>query len=90
MADHYRAVVASLERVLQRSAAALEARDLVRKLIETVVVTPLPEHGKSALTVKGKIANLEIKDGDYNKKLGAGGRSVRGDSRHRHRLSPIL
>lgn len=77
MADLYRAVVASLERVLQRSAAALEAWDLMRRLIETVAVTPLPEHGKSALTVKEQIAAFVVKDGDYNKKLGAGGRSLR-------------
>ena len=65
MADHYRAVVASLERALERSdsEAALEARDLVRKLIETVVVTPLPERGKFALTVEGKIAALVDQDG---------------------------
>ena len=33
------------------SEAAAEARDLVRRLIETVVVTPLPEQGQFALTV---------------------------------------
>ena len=74
MADHYRAVVASLERALERSdsEAALEARDLVRKLIETVVVTPLPERGKFALTVEGKIAALVDQDGDDTTVLGAG------------------
>ena len=74
MADHYRAVVASLERALQRSdsEAALEARDLVRKLIKTEVVTPLPEHGKFALTVEGKIAALVAQDGDDTTVLGAG------------------
>ena len=74
MADHYRAVVASLERALERSdsEAALEARDLVRKLIETVVVTPLPERGKFALTVQGKIAALVDQDGDDTTVLGAG------------------
>lgn len=34
------------------SEAAAEARDLVRRLIETVVVTPLPKRGQYALTVK--------------------------------------
>jgi len=49
MAEHYRTVVGSLERALGRSAArlALEARDLVRKLIETVVVTLWLERGNS-------------------------------------------
>ncbi|WP_366250126.1 recombinase family protein [Brevundimonas sp.] len=74
MAEHYRAVVDSLERALARSdsEAALEARDLVRKLIETVVVTPLPERGKFALTVQGKIAALVNQDGDNTTILGAG------------------
>jgi len=31
---------------------------LVRRLIETVVVTPLPEWGQYGLTVKGQIAAL--------------------------------
>ena len=74
MADHYRTVVASLERALERSdsEAAAEARDLVRKLIETVVVMPLPERGKFALTVQGKIAALVNQDGDNTTILGAG------------------
>ena len=74
MAEHYRAVVGSLERALARSdsEAALEARDLVRKLIETVVVTPLPERGKFALTVQGKIAALVNQDGDDTTIVGAG------------------
>ena len=74
MAEHYRAVVGSLERALARSdsEAALEARDLVRKLIETVVVTPLPERGTFALTVQGKIAALVNQDGDNTTILGAG------------------
>jgi site-specific DNA recombinase len=74
MADHYRAVVASLERVLDRSdsEAVMEARDLVRRLIETVVVTPLPERGRFSLTVKGKIAALVTQDGENTMKLGAG------------------
>jgi len=75
MADHYRAVVASLERVLDRSdsEAVMEARDLVRRLIETVIVTPLPERGKFSLTVQGKIAALVGQDGDDTTILGAGG-----------------
>ena len=52
--------------------AAAEARDLVRRLIETVVVTPLPERGKYALTVQGKIAALVNQDGENTMKLGAG------------------
>ena len=51
---------------------AAEARDLVRRLIETVVVTPLPERGKFALTVKGKIAALVSQDGDNMTVVGAG------------------
>ena len=74
MADHYRTVVGSLERALDRgdSEAAAEARDLVRQLIETVVVTPLEERGKFALTVQGKIAALVNQDGENTMKLGAG------------------
>ena len=74
MAEHYRSVVGSLERALARSdsEAALEARDLVRRLIETVVVTPLPERGTFALTVQGKIAALVSQDGDDTTVLGAG------------------
>ncbi|WP_333897533.1 recombinase family protein [Brevundimonas aurantiaca] len=74
LADHYRAVVASLERVLDRSdsEAVMEARDLVRRLIETVVVTPLPERGRFSLTVQGKIAALVGQDGDDTTILGAG------------------
>lgn len=64
----------SLERALARSdsEAAAEARDLVRKLIETVVVTPLKERGRFALTVQGKIAVLVNQDGENTTKLGAG------------------
>jgi len=51
-----------------------EARDLVRRLVETVVVTPLPERGKYAMTVKGKIAALVNQDGDCTIVVGAGGR----------------
>ena len=74
LADQYRAMVASLEQALVRSdsEAAAEARDLVRRLIETVVVTPLPERGKFALTVKGKIAALVSQDGDDAIVVGAG------------------
>lgn len=36
------------------SEAAAEARDLGRRLIETVVVTPLPKRGQYALTVKAE------------------------------------
>ncbi|AQR61860.1 hypothetical protein BZG35_09505 [Brevundimonas sp. LM2] len=74
MADHYREVVASLERALERSEseAAMDARDLVRRLIETVVVRPLPERGAFALTVQGKIAALVDQDGDNTMKVGAG------------------
>ena len=44
LADQYRQIVASLEDALHRSdsEASAEARDLMRRLIETVVVTPLP------------------------------------------------
>lgn len=54
VAEHYRTVVDSLERALARSdsEAATEGRDLGRKLIETVVVTPLEERGKFGLTVQ--------------------------------------
>ena len=52
---------------------AAEARDLVRRLIETVVVTPLPERGQVALTVKGKIAARVSQDGDHMTVVGAGG-----------------
>ena len=74
MAAHYREVVASLERALERSGseAAMEARELVRKLVETVVVTPEPERGRFSLTVKGKIAALVNQDGDNTTKVGAG------------------
>ena len=74
VAEHYRTVVDSLERALARSdsEAAAEARDLVRKLIGTVVVTPLEERGKFALTVQGKIAALVNQDGENTTKLGAG------------------
>ncbi len=55
------------------SEAAAEARgDLVRRLIETVVVTPLPERDRFALTVKGKIAALVNQDGDCTVVMGAG------------------
>ena len=74
VAEHYRTVVGSLERTLARSnsEAATEARDLVRKLIGTVVVTPLEERGKFGLTVQGKIAALVNQDGENTTKLGAG------------------
>jgi site-specific DNA recombinase len=74
LAGQYRAMVASLEQALVRSDSetAAEARDLVRRLIETVLVTPLPERGKFALTVKGKIAALVSQDGDNAMILGAG------------------
>ncbi|WP_438853248.1 recombinase family protein [Brevundimonas nasdae] len=74
LADQYRAMVASLEQALVRSdsEAAAEARDLVRRLIKTVVVTPLPERGKFALTVKGKIAALVSQDGYDAIVVGAG------------------
>ena len=74
VAEHYRSVVDSLERALDRSdsEAAAEARDLVRKLIETVVVTPMEERGKFALTVQGKIAALVNQDGENTIKVGAG------------------
>ena len=54
IAEHYRRVVSDLAQALHRSdsEAAAEARDLVRRLIETVVVTPLPERGQYELTVK--------------------------------------
>ncbi|MBA4804197.1 MAG: hypothetical protein H2038_06070 [Brevundimonas sp.] len=72
--ERYRAMVTSLERALQRndSEAAVEARNLVRKLIETVVVRPLRERGKFALTVQGKIAALVNQDGEDTMKVGAG------------------
>ena len=72
--EHYRTVVESLERALDPSGseAAAEARDLVRKLIETVGVTPLEDRGKFALTVQGKIAALVNQDGENTMKLGAG------------------
>lgn len=49
-------VVGDLAQALHRSdsEAAAEARDLVRRLIETVVVTPLPERDQYVLTVQGK------------------------------------
>ena len=74
LAYQYRAMAASLEQALVRSDSmtAAEARDLVRRLIETVLVTPLPERGKFALTVKGKIAALVSQDGDDAMILGAG------------------
>ncbi len=74
MADHYRSVVASLERALERSdsEAAADARDLVRRLIETVVFTPLAERRKFALTAQRKIAALVNQDGDNTIILGAG------------------
>ena len=73
-ADRYRAMVASLERALGRSdsEAAIEARNLVRQLIDTVVVAPLPARGKFALTVQGKIAALVNQDGEDTMKVGAG------------------
>lgn len=56
VAEHYRTVVDSLERALARSdsEAEAEARDLVRELIGTVVVTPLEERAKFALMDKAK------------------------------------
>ena len=45
---------------------------MVRKLIETVVITLLEERGKFALTLKGKIAALVNQDGENTMKLGAG------------------
>ncbi len=74
VAEHYRTVVGSLERTLARSdsEAATEARDMVRKLIGTVVVTSLEERGKFGLTVHGKIAALVNQDGEKTTKLGAG------------------
>ena len=74
LADQYRQIVASLEDALHRSdsEAAAEARDLVRRLIETVVVTPLPERGQYGLTVKGQIAALVGQDGDCTIVVGAG------------------
>lgn len=73
-ADRYRAMVASLERALDRSdsEAAIEARNLVRQLIDTVLVAPLPARGKFALTVQGKIAALVNQDGEDTMKVGAG------------------
>ena len=66
IAEHYRRVVGDLAQALYRSEseAAAEARDLVRRLIETVVVAPLPERGQYELTVKGQIAALVSQDGD--------------------------
>ena len=86
IAERYREMVASLERTLQRSdsEAAAQARDLVRNLIETVVVTPLPARGKFALTVQGKIAALVNQDGDRTTKVGAGARTV-----HRSRYGTV-
>ena len=74
IAEHYRRVVIELAQALHRSdsEAAAEARDLVRQLIKTVVVTPLPERGRFALTVKGKIAALVNQDGDHTVVVGAG------------------
>ncbi|MEN5115124.1 hypothetical protein ABE453_13965 [Brevundimonas diminuta] len=74
IAEHYRRVVIDLAQALHRSdsEAAAEARDLVRRLIETVVVTPLPERGQYALTVKGKIAALVNQDGDHTVLVDAG------------------
>ena len=74
IAEHYRRVVIELAQALHRSdsEAAAEARDLVRRLIETVVVTPLPERGLFALIVKGKIAALMNQDGDHTVVVGAG------------------
>ncbi|MFB7881005.1 recombinase zinc beta ribbon domain-containing protein [Brevundimonas diminuta] len=73
IAEHYRRVVIDLAQALHRSdsEAAAEARDLVRRLIETVVVTPLQERGRFALTMKGKIAALVNQDGDHTV-VGAG------------------
>ena len=74
IAEHYRRVVGDLAQALHRSdsEAAAEARDLVRRLIETVVVTPLPERGQYELTVKGQIAALVGQDGDCTIVVGAG------------------
>ena len=74
IAEHYRRVVSDLAQALHcnDSEAAAEARDLVRRLIETVVVTPLPERGQYALTVQGKIAALVNQDGDCTIVVGAG------------------
>ncbi|SJM55251.1 recombinase [Brevundimonas diminuta 3F5N] len=74
IAEHYRRVVGDLAQALHRSdsEAAAEARDLVRRLIETVVVTPLPERGQYGLTVKGQIAALVGQDGDCTIVVGAG------------------
>ncbi len=74
IAEHYRRVVSDLAQALHRSdsEAAAEARDLVRRLIETVVVTPLPERGQYELTVKGQIAALVNQDGDCTIVVGAG------------------
>lgn len=74
MADRYRSVVASLERALEfgDSEAAAETPTLVRELIETGVAPPLPERGKFALIVQGKIAALVNQDGDYTIVVGAG------------------
>ncbi len=57
---------------LSDNEAATEARDLTRRLIEMVVVTPLPERGRFALAVKGKIAALMNQDGDDTVVVGAG------------------
>lgn len=67
-------MVASLKSALYRSTseAAAETRDLARRRIETVVVTPLPERGKFALTVKGKIAALVNQDDDDTVVFGCG------------------
>lgn len=74
IAEHYRRVVGDLAQALHRSdsEAAAEARDLVRRLIETVVVAPLPERGQYDLTVKGQIAALVSQDGDCTTLVGAG------------------
>ena len=45
---------------------------MVRKLIGTVVVTPLEARAKFAVTVQGKIAALVNQDGENTMKLGAG------------------
>ena len=44
----------------------------MRRLIETVVVAPLPERGQYELTVKGQIAALVSQDGDCTTLVGAG------------------
>ncbi|WP_369814900.1 zinc ribbon domain-containing protein [Brevundimonas sp. Leaf168] len=74
VAEHYRPVVGSLERASARSdsEATTKARDLVRKLIETVVVTRLEKRGKFALTIQGRIAALVNQDGENTTVLGAG------------------